>query len=65
MRAPKSLDFRPVTSLALNSLFLADTENRPVVAKQEGDLGRDGLGVQDQQMQSIIHRVGKQQGPTV
>ena len=36
-----------------------------MVAKQKGDLGRDGLGVQDQQMQSIIHRVGKQQGPTV
>ena len=27
--------------------------------------GRDGLGVWDQQMQTIIYRMDKQQGPTV
>ena len=27
--------------------------------------GRDGLGVWDQQMQTTIYRMGKQQGPTV
>ena len=26
--------------------------------------GREGLGVWNQQMQTIIHRMGKQQGPT-
>ena len=30
-----------------------------------GWLGREGLGVQDQQMQTIIYRMDKQQGPTV
>ena len=30
-----------------------------------GEWGRDGLGVRDQQMQTIIHRMDKQQGPTV
>ena len=29
-----------------------------------GGLGRDGLGVWGQQMQIIIHRMDKQQGPT-
>ena len=27
--------------------------------------GRDGLGVWDQQMQTIIYKMDKQQGPTV
>ena len=44
---------------------LMDIENRLVVAKGEGEWGRDGLGVWDQQMQTIIHRMDKQQGPTV
>ena len=30
-----------------------------------GCWGRDGLGVWDQQMQTIIYRMDKQQGPTV
>ena len=33
---------------------------------QEGaEVGRDGLGVWDQQMQTITYRMDKQQGPTV
>ena len=30
-----------------------------------GGWGRDGLGVWDQQMQTIIYRMDKQQGPSV
>ena len=45
-------------------------ENRLVIAKGEEVVGeegwgRDGLGVWDQQMQTIICRMGKQQSPTV
>ena len=36
-----------------------------MVAKGEGVLGRVGLGVWGQQMQTIIYRMDKQQGPTV
>ena len=43
----------------------SQTENRLVVAKREGQQGRDGLGVRDQQMQTIIYRGDKQQGPIV
>ena len=39
--------------------------HRKQVAKGEGGWGRDGLGVWDQQMQTIIYRMDKQQGPTV
>ena len=42
-----------------------DTENRLAVAKREVGLGRDGLGCCDWQMQTVICRVDKQQGPTV
>lgn len=38
-------------------------ENRLVVAM--GAMGRDGLGVWDQQIQNIRSRMDKQQGPTV
>ena len=31
----------------------------------QGGEGREGLGVWDQQMQTIIYRMDKQQGPTV
>ena len=31
----------------------------------QGPVGKDGLGVWDQQMQTIINRMDKQQGPTV
>ena len=41
-----------------------DTENRLVAAKLWGE-GRDGLGGWDSQMQIIICRKDKQQGPTV
>ena len=44
---------------------LPDIENRPVVAKGMGRLGRDGVGVCGQQMQTIIYSMDKQQGPTV
>ena len=36
-----------------------------MVAKGEGGGGRAGVGVWDEQMQTIIYRVDKQQGPTV
>ena len=41
-----------------------DIENRLVVAKSLGE-GRDGLGAWDSQMQIIICRKDKKQGPTV
>ena len=36
-----------------------------MVVKGEGRWGREGLGVWDQQMQTSIYRMDKQQGPTV
>ena len=39
-----------------------DIENRLVVAAV---WGRDGLGVWDQQMQTILYKMDKHQGPTV
>ena len=41
------------------------TENRLVVAKGYGAWGREGLGVCDSQVQTIISRMDEQQGPTV
>lgn len=41
-----------------------DTEKRLVVAKGEWSRGRDGLGVSDQQRQTIIYRMDKQQNST-
>ena len=46
-----------------NQKRLTDIEKRFVVAKKEGSGGE--LGVCDQQRQTIIHRMDKQQGPTV
>ena len=43
---------------------LTDTENRLVVAKWVVGWEREGLGVRDEQMQTIIQRMDKQ-GPTV
>ena len=40
-------------------------ENRFVVAKGEEGWGREVLGVWDQQVQTIISRMDKQQGLTV
>ena len=37
----------------------------PMVTKGERGGGRDKLGVWDQQIQIIIYKVDKQQGPTV
>ena len=43
-----------------------DVENRLVVAKWGVVVGeRDGVGGCDQQMQTIIYRMDKQQSPTV
>ena len=42
-----------------------DIENNLVVAKEEWRWGRVGFGIWDQQMQTIIYRMDKQQGPTV
>ena len=42
-----------------------DIENRFVVAKGEGGWEREGLGIWDYQMQTIIYRMDKQHGPTV
>ena len=42
-----------------------DIKNSLVVAMGEGGEGRDGAGVWGQQMQTIIYRMDKQQGPTV
>ena len=39
--------------------------DRPVAVKENGGWGRDELGVWDQQMQTIIYRMDKQQGPIV
>lgn len=54
-------DFIEVTSHEAGQQ--TDTENR-LVAKMWGE-GRDGLGGWDSQMQIIIRRKDKQQGPTV
>lgn len=39
------------------------TENRLVVTKREW--GKDGLGIQSKQTQTVTDRMGKQHGPTV
>ena len=39
------------------------TTNRRVVVKGVG--GRDGLGAWDKQVQTIVYRMDKRQGPTV
>ena len=44
---------------------LTDIENRLVVAKEEDGRGRDGVGVWSEQMQTIIYKMDKQQGPIV
>ena len=45
---------------------LTEKENRLTVAKEQGRGGVEGLtGVWDQQVQTIIYRTGKQQGPAV
>ena len=44
---------------------LTDMETRLVVAKREGKQGRVGLGIWDQQMQTNMSRMDKEQGPTV
>ena len=44
---------------------LTDIENRLVVAKGERGWGRDKLGVWDQQMQTTVQKIDKQQGPNV
>ena len=36
-----------------------------MVAEGEGRWGRDGLGVWDEQTQTITYRMDKQKGPTV
>ena len=36
-----------------------------MVAKVGEEWGKDGLGVWDQWMQTIIYRLNKQQGPTI
>ena len=43
---------------------LTDTEDRLMVAKGK-TWERHGLGIWDQQRQSITYRIDKQQGPTV
>ena len=50
-----------------NEPFMKHTHrHRELVgAKVGGRVGRDGLGVWDQQMQTILYRVDKQQGPTI
>ena len=44
---------------------LTDIENKLVVAKWEEGWGKGGVGVWDEQMQIIIYRMDKQQGPTI
>ena len=53
------------TSMKQNTNRLTDTEDRPVVAKGEVRWGKEGLGTWDQQMQTSIYGMDKQQGPTV
>ena len=43
---------------------VTDIENRLVVANGEGVWGRDGLGVWDQQIQTIIYRMDTRQDRT-
>ena len=38
-------------------------ENRLLVVKGQSEYGNDGLGLQDQQMQTTIYIMDKQQGP--
>ena len=40
-------------------------QNTLVIAKREERCGRDRLGVWNCQMQTVIYRMDKQQGPTV
>ena len=49
----------------MNILPKQKETHKLVVAKGQERWGRDGLGVWDQQMQSSIYRMDKQQGPTV
>ena len=42
---------------------LTAIRNRLVVAKEQGGWEREGLGVSDQQMQTSVYRMDKQQGP--
>ena len=44
---------------------LTDRENTLVVAKRGEGWRRDGLGVSDSQMQTIMFRMDKQQSPAV
>ena len=46
------------------SMKQTDIENRLVVAKGKEN-GGVGLGVWDQQVQTIIHKMNQQHGPTV
>ena len=43
----------------------SQTQRADLVAEGEEGWERDGLGVWNQQMQTIIYRMDKQQGPTV
>ena len=43
----------------------SQTENRLVIATGEGARGRKGLGIWGWQMQTIMYRMDKQQGPTI
>ena len=42
-----------------------DSENRLLVAKGDGDWGRNGLGVWDHQEQTSMYKMDKQWIPTV
>ena len=41
------------------------TQRTDLWLSREGGWGRDGVDVWDQQMQTVIYRMAKQQGPTV
>ena len=43
----------------------SDIENQLMVIKREREQRRDKLGVWDQQIQTTIYKIEKQQGPTV
>ena len=43
----------------------SDVENRLLVASEEERWEKEGCGGWDQQMQTIVYRMDKQQGPTV
>ena len=44
---------------------LTDVENKLKFAKGEIRWGKDKFGVWDQQIQTILYKIEKQQGPTV